>query len=134
MASTFTPQKQNVAFGHMGMQRVGNALGSTPIGQRRGSAIPAIMAWAGMPNMAARPHYGTGMGGFGGGFGFDSFGGGGHHGGGNGGGNDPGTGGDDPGTGGDGTANPAMARIPQWWVDWYNSSGKYGGPQVQGLL
>ena len=40
---------------------------------------------------------------------------------------------------GDGAGNengtPNFGNIPQWWQDWYNASGKYGGvPPVQGLL
>lgn len=48
-------------------------------------------------------------------------------------GNNPG--GDDPANPGfPGNAYPKNV-IPQWWVDWYNSTGKYGGvPPVQGLL
>jgi hypothetical protein len=45
-----------------------------------------------------------------------------------------GTGGDGDGGGG-GTNTPNFGKIPQWWIDWYNAKGKYGGvPPVQGLL
>lgn len=110
---------------------------------RGGAGLPTAFAFMGLPNMAARSAYGYGggggMGGMGG-FSFDSFdsagrgGHGGHGGGGNGGGgNDPGT---DPGV------DPAhlgslgkVGGFPQWYIDWFNSQGKYGGvPQVSGLL
>lgn len=64
-------------------------------------------------------------------------------GGGSGNGQDPTLGGNDPTTGGNGPAvDPAklgalgkVNGFPQWYIDWYNSQGKYGGvPQVSGLL
>jgi hypothetical protein len=54
-----------------------------------------------------------------------------------------GTGDGDPATGGDEAAvDPAklgkMGKVggfPQWYIDWFNAQGKYGGvPQVSGLL
>lgn len=35
---------------------------------------------------------------------------------------------------GDGSQNNPIRNMPQWWQDWYNSQGRYGGPQVEGLL
>lgn len=47
----------------------------------------------------------------------------------------PGTG----GSGGNSGQSPDLKGMPQWWIDWYNSQGKYGGvppsaPSQQGGL
>ena len=110
---------------------------------RGGSGLPSIMAFMGMPNLAGGPNrngqYGGAVypmgGGFGGGIGGIAAMGRGGGGGGNGGGGnktDPNAP-VDPATLGD--LGKLKNAFPQWYIDWFNEQGKYGGvPQVSGLL
>lgn len=135
MADTPTrTRKQNLAAEFDRTARnVGAAMQANRFTNKGGAAIPGMMAFMGMPNQA--PQRGWGAGGMGG-FGDFQFGGGK-------GGKGNGDGGDNPG--GDPNPDPndpsklgylgKAYGFPQWYIDWYNSQGVYGGvPPVQGLL
>jgi hypothetical protein len=98
---------------------------------RGGGMLGGIMGWAGLPGVRRNAYNFYGNGGMGGGFSFGAAGNGGGGGGGDGG-NDPSTDPNDP------AALGKLGKVggfPQWYIDWFNSQGKYGGvPPVQGLL